>query len=445
MHKRMYSFIRSKLESVISVVVVVSVMAISPTVCSAENQLPTGQWDNPFINLPQLGKPLPDSLGLVEALSLVARDNLALQASLKRIRASEGLIVQAGLRPNPVLGIGTEDFGGNISGFGESETSVTLSQEFDFWGKRGGRKNLAKAESKEIQLEALLTAFGVHATTVERFSRVVHAQLRVTLSIEALGIAREIVESTRLRVNKGATLKSELLFSELEFERAEMNLYQAEAELKTAKTQLSSLWGISVTDFSVKQSSDGLQSFPELEQFRALLNDSREIHILNYQKQTLTARLNLAKTDSRPGITFSGGVKRLESINATTFIFGAGIPLPLFNRNQGLSASLRTSSDALRLEKELALINAKATFETIQRQIALLVSRYTVIEDALLPKTEEMFNTLKIAYSRGRIPYSLLLEAQRKLINLRFELNDINLSIRQEIISLELLLGVIIN
>lgn len=379
------------------------------------------QWENPFENISEATSVSTDSLTLPDVLSLVAKANPVLQAGRKRITAAEGLVVQAGLRPNPVLEIEAEEVSGDAFGFRESEINITLSQEFELWGKRGARRKLAKSKTEIVRLAVLFAGYDIYASTVERFYEVAHAQEQAKLSLEASGIAQSIVETVKVRVTKGATLRSEFLLSELEFERAQLNLAQAESELRTAKERLSSLWKESVSDFAVRQPTTDLESLGDVEKLESLIGNSRDIRALNKEEHALKARLNLERTNGKPSLTLSGGVKRLEADNANTFIIGAGMPLPFFNRNQGSRASLRGSIEALKLEREQALMDANTEFKSIQHRLTQLVSRYRTMKTTLLPKTEEMYSSLKKAYDSGRIPYSLLLEAQRTLTDLRFE------------------------
>ena len=67
-----------------------------------------------------------------------------------------------------------------------------------------------------------------------------------------------------------------------------------------------------------------------------------------------------------------------------------------------------------------------------------------MIKTQVLPKAEETYLSLKSAYDKGKLPYSILLDAQRMSLDLRFELNDIGLTIQQEILTLERLLGITI-
>ncbi|MCH9031372.1 MAG: TolC family protein [candidate division Zixibacteria bacterium] len=414
-------------------------------ICVSESIAQVVQWKNPFENTSNATSVSKDSLTLSEALSLVSRANPGLQAGRARIKATEGLITQAGLRPNPKFEIVAEEFGGSASGFRESEFNITLSQEFELWGKRGNRKKLANSVADLIKLDVSFANFDIYASVVERFFDVAHAQKRVGLSQEASEIAKSVAETAKTRVKKGAALKSEFLLGELELGRAQLNLAEAESNLISAKERLSSLWQDSRSDFSVKAPSANVESLADLDKYLVLIENSREVTALNREENTIKARLNLAQSNGKPSVTITGGMKRLEVDNANTFRIGAGLPLPFFNRNQGSTASLRASIKALEFERQRAIADAETEFKSIQRRLTQLVSRYSSLRTSLLPKAEETYRSLKSVYDSGRMSYSFLLESQRTLVELRFEVNDIDLAIRKEIVSLERLLGVTIN
>lgn len=406
---------------------------------------PIVQWENPFINISSAPSVSSDSLTLSDILRLVANANPLLQAGQRRIKAAEGMVAQAGLRPNPEFKIEAEEVGGSASGFKESEINIILSQEFELWGKRGARKRLAKSEAEIVRLSVMFAVYDVYASAVGRFFEVVHSQERVKLSLEASQNARSIVETAQVRVERGAALRSEFLLGELEFERAQLNLAQAESDLESARERLSSLWEKPFSSFSVQHPQAEMETLADVKRLRSLIAESREIRALDREEQTTKARADLERSNGKPSLTLSGGVKRLESDNANSFIIGAGLPLPFFNRNQGSTASLKASLEALKLQRKQALTDTETEFNFRERRLAQLASRYQILKTSILPKAGETYSSLESAYASGRIQYSMLLEVRRTLVDLRFELNDTDLAIRQELVALERLLGVAIN
>jgi cobalt-zinc-cadmium efflux system outer membrane protein len=402
------------------------------------------QWQDPFRSAPEQSDSSPDSLTLVRVLSLVAEANPTLKAGLKQIEAAEGLLTQAGLWSNPELEVEMEEVGWDAPGLQESEITVMLSQEIELWGNRKNRRQVAQRELEAIQLETQIAAHDIYATTAERYFTLSHTQSGVVLAQDAVDLAADIAESARMRVNMGAAMQSELLLGQLEMATAELQLAEAISEMHIARTELASLWQSEASDIVVAETDIDLAVVAQVDDLQSLLEGSREVRSLEAEAALTDAELDLERSGAKPNLSISGGYKRIEADGSNSFVFGVGLPLPFLNRNQGSIRSLEARKGALRLSRQQALVTARAKFETSRRRIEQQVSRYRTIKTQVLPKAEETYFSLKSAYDKGKLPYSTLLEAQRMLLYLRFELNDIDLTIKHEIVTLERLLGVTI-
>jgi len=402
------------------------------------------QWQDPFRSGQEQTNSSPDSLNLKQVLSLVAEANQTLKAGLKRIEAASGSLTQAGLWSNPELEIEFEEVGWDAPGFQESEITVMLSQEIELWGNRKNRRQMAQRSLEAVQLETQIAAFDIYATTVERYSALGHAQRRVTLAQDAVDLAADIAESARIRVDMGAAMQSELLLGQLEMETSELELAEANSEMDIAGTELTSLWQGVASDIVVAQTDFDPAVVAKVNALQSLLEGTRKARSLEAEEAFTEAELDLERSGAKPNLSLSGGYKRIEANSSNSFVFGIGLPLPFLNRNQGSIRSLEARLDAIRLSRKQALATAAAEFETSKRRIEQQVSRYQMIKTKVLPKAQETYLSLKSAYDKGKLPYSTLIEAQHMLLDLRFELNDIGLTIKLETVALERLLGVTI-
>lgn len=177
-----------------SLIVIFSFLIVNmylPTV-KAENSDSYLQWQKPFDSEIETAIPTGDSLSLETVLNLVERANPGLIANRKQVEAMNGLVNQAGLRPNPELEIEFEDVGWDAPGFNESEIGIVLSQEFELWGKRKNRKSLAMSELAAVKFETIASGFELRAKTIEKFYTLVHAQKQVLLARKANEIAEAI-------------------------------------------------------------------------------------------------------------------------------------------------------------------------------------------------------------------------------------------------------------
>jgi len=64
------------------------------------------------------------------------------------LAAAEGRLAQAGVRPNPEVALEVENILGRgpYQGVDGAETTVSVSQDLELWGRRGARVGVAQAE-----------------------------------------------------------------------------------------------------------------------------------------------------------------------------------------------------------------------------------------------------------------------------------------------------------
>jgi len=125
-------------------------------------------------------------------------------------------------------------------------------------------------------------------------------------------------------------------------------------------------------------------------------------------------------------------------------MFGLSLPLPLFNRNQGAIAGIDARLRALEFEQQRTRLEVQAGINIGTTRLTQLTERHAALDSLLLPTAVQAYAKLHHTYEEGRVPYTSLLEAERALIELRFEHNDMLLAICEQIFALERLTGAII-
>jgi len=92
---------------------------------------------------------------LRDAVALALINNPKLKAFSLDIRAAEARKLQAGLLPNPEIGVKVEEFGGtgDRAGFDSSETSIQIGQLIELADKRSKRTYLAALEKDLTELD----------------------------------------------------------------------------------------------------------------------------------------------------------------------------------------------------------------------------------------------------------------------------------------------------
>ena len=384
------------------------------------------------------------ALTLKAVFQLVAAQNPLLASLDLRRQVAQGQVIQAGVRPNPELEAEIEEFGWDAPGFDESGITVSLSQEFELFGQRGARRKVAEVEGQATEFEARVVAFDLYLEAAARYYQLAHAQDWSELSDISIGLAEDIVATIQERINKGATLQPELLLARLELQRARLARAEAELDLETVQISLASLWAGDPDGVKVI-----IPAEPEIEAIFDRISEStadstRDIMVLDNHQERLKAERRLAATEAKPNLTLSGGYKRSVADRSNSLLFGLSLPLPFRNQNRGALQSLDAEIRQLELERQQARLESAAEVASGVVRLRQMNYRHVALDEELLPTAEEAYRTIETLYQSGRLPYTNLLEANRSLVELRFEHNDIVLDIREQIIALERLGGVIL-
>ncbi len=136
---------------------------------------------------------IPEQITMADAMALAINRNPSLKGFSAEIRARDGAALQAGLRPNPELGVELENFGGNNSlrGFKGAETTIAYSQLVERGGKRKNRRLVATLDRSLAEWDYQSKKLDVLAATAKAFFEVLIAQQQVALNDELLKLAEQ--------------------------------------------------------------------------------------------------------------------------------------------------------------------------------------------------------------------------------------------------------------
>jgi len=403
-------------------------------------------WHAPFDTTAANSESNESELILDDVLKLVAAQNLSFRSFGLQLKAARGNLRQAGLWSNPELGVEFEEVGWDAPGFSESEFTISLAQEFEFLGQRGARKKAALAKIDATGLRIKLSAFDLYLKTKQRFYALAHARKVINLSQKSVDLAEEIVENIKNRLEKGAALQSEHLLAQLEEQRAQLALDQSKQDVIAFEAALVSLWkarpsGIKVT-LGPEPDFDNL--FDKISLLSYRIDSTRQIIQMHSELNILEAENRMAIAEARPAVTLSGGFKRIETDKSKSYLFSVSMPIPFFNRNQGIRQSLDAQRRSLEYDIEQLRTETISNIQSRTIRLKNSIDRHNTLDSLLLPTAEKAYQMLQEAYEAGRVPYTQLLEAERALNDLSFEHNDMLLVIQEQIIELESLTGVVI-
>jgi cobalt-zinc-cadmium efflux system outer membrane protein len=363
---------------------------------------------------------LPQAL----ALSLMGSPDFAAYAF--DTRAAEARTLQAGYRPNPELGLESEDFGGNRgrNGFRESQTTLALSQVVELGAKRASRLRVARLEESLAAWDYEAKRLDVFVDVTRAFAGVLAAQRKLELATATLGIERQFAGSVTDRVRAGKVSPIEQRRADVSLANGRIVIDRAKRELTIARDELAALWDGGAARFQRAEGDlNNVTPPPPIDSLIALSAQNPDLARWTTEIQQREARVSLERSKQIPDITLRGGVRRYGD-GGSAFVAGIGIPLPVFGMNEG-----NVTDAEMQLNKSLAQRRAVEvrTAVAVRRSFEQLASAYdevVTLRRDVLPAAEAAFNGTSEGYRDGKFGLLEVLDARRAQTDARSRLVD---------------------
>ncbi|MGB0955982.1 MAG: TolC family protein [Panacagrimonas sp.] len=383
-------------------------------------------------------------LTLREALSRTLQSNPDLAAYQHVLKAQDGRITQAGLRPNPAVSTSVENVlgTGEAKGLSSAEVTLGLSQLIELGGLRDKRVSVAQRERDALDALGHIGRLDALAETARRFVALVSQQEEHELTHLAVALAEKNAEAVERRVAAAKSPLAERDRAAVALERAKLADAHAEHELLASRYELAASWGAAQPDFSV--ASADLYALPAIGEYEDLLTQLKSTPDLTRylsEARLRESEIELALANRRPGIEVGAGLRRLQSSQDTALVFSASIPLPYFNKNQGLVAEAEARKLGAAADQNAALVKARVQLFRNYRELLDRERELTALRERALPRMESALKNTEYAYARGRYSYLELVDAQRELIAVRSSIIESARQYHLTLIEIERLTG----
>lgn len=351
----------------------------------------------------------------LESIALASNPSIARAASL--VNAARGRALQAGLGPNPEVGINLQQLGSD--GLAE-QYGVMIGQEYVRRPKLELNRAVVLHEVSRLtqqlaaQKQRVLTDVQIAYIRALRAERQIElTKLLVQLGELGVRVANELLTAQEVG-------RTDLLQAELEVESAEILLQNAQNRRLAVWRSLSSVVGQPLQPQPLQgdlaDSDQELQFDQALERLRV---NSPEIAAVLAEIQRARCNLSRQIVEPLPNVTVQGLINWRDN--------GAGgdanggitvsLPIPIWNRNQGgiREARHRLAAAERKLgQTELLFQERLAPVFERYRNAFQQVDRYA---NRILPKAEETLELTREIYELGEISFINLLTVQRTYAN----------------------------
>ena len=360
-----------------------------------------------------------EPLTLAEALARASATCPTLIAAQAEVRAAEGRALQAGLRPNPELDLSIENFAGTgaFRGLEETESTLSIGQRFELGGKRTARQRAAEAEIEAARLGFAVARADLMTEVRNAYAEAYADGRRLDLAREQFvraenlqAIATELVDAGReppLRALRARTAALE----------AVGRVRAAEAEYAQAQRALAALWGDTETL---------PEPLPPLSEpaptIGAAPAATLDVRLAEAEVAASVAAFERERTLSRPDVTVSVGARQFRGTDDTAVVFGASVPIGVFDRNQGNIAAANADRIGAEARRNAALAAAVRRTRDAQAALRTAEARLSFLETRAEPEAVEAVRIAREGFAAGRFTLLDVLDAEEALNTLQSDM-----------------------
>ncbi|MBT9543868.1 MAG: TolC family protein [Candidatus Sericytochromatia bacterium] len=398
-----------------------------------------------FMSLfPLPGSPLAQPLAQAERLLSPSqavlrtwRNHSTLRQLRREYARAQARLLQVGLWSNPELGLTAEDFAGSAALTDDRFTQFTLEwvQTLPLGDKLSQAKHLAELETELLNWEYRIQQRRLAGDVYLAYGRLRYFLARISLADDLLSNARETLALIEIRVNTGKQSPLGALQARQQVLMLEAEGQEMAAQKRVSDLELAALWGESqLKDLPDVSAYTAPQRLSELMFYQQRLSQHPQVLRWLLENQIRQVSLTNAQAQTAPDLTASGGL-RYHPPGDWGVVASIGLPLAMFNRNQGQieDARLRQNSLSAEREQELAKLNAE-----LSRNYEVYTSAYQrwQLYQQQLQLSQEAYRIALIAFDAGKTSYLDVLQSQQGYFTARRSLLETQYVLEQALITL---------
>lgn len=366
-------------------------------------------------------------LDLNQLIALAERDNKDLQAARYAIDVGRARLLQAGLRPNPRLDLAARsDFLFNNEG--EYALSAGISQDFPIAGRILRQKDVARVDIALAEAEVANAQRRVAEDIAAKYYRLLVSDKQVATLDGLVGVDEKLAKTTRNRFRAAEVSELDVNTVQIDIQRLILERALLQSEQLAITAALNTLIGRApatplrvVGPLPVSETVSDLQ---QLQQRALLQRPDFQTAMLGVDRAAAEKALARALRwqDWSVGLELAQDKQSIQGAPPQSADRAIGvtlsIPLPLFNKSQGLIAEADANRnqalarvDALRLGILGEVGGAHAEAVRLQALLGEFGKTY-------LPVGERNVRLARIGYDMGLIPVFDVVQAQRQLAEL---------------------------
>ncbi len=377
--------------------------------------------------------PTESPLTLEQLEAIATERNPTLRQARAAVDAARGRARQAGAWPNPTIGYSGEEIKpGEIIRLGEH--GVFYDQQIPLGGKLGLSRRIFEREAEQAEILADLQRERLLTAVRTLFYQILTTERRVDTLDRLAQLGLEAVDISRQLYNVGAADKPDVLDSEIEADRIQLELLTARNERFGLWRQLAVVVGDrALTPRPLAGNGEAVPQLSRDEALREILTRSPQLRAARAEIERRQAIVARERRDPFPDLSFritpAYNRERLERgpggeprpIGWEIGGLEVGFTVPLFNRNRGAIAAARAEQQRAEDDVRRLELSVEARLSALFDEYLTTLRATEIYRTRVLPRAEESYRLYLSRYREMAAAYPQVLVAQRTLLQMTDE------------------------
>lgn len=301
-----------------------------------------------------------------------------------------------------------------------------ISQEFPGRGKRDLRAKVMQSDARMAEAEVLIKAGQILDDVRRVYAELFVARQSIVIYESSLALLRQFADISRSRYEAGRSSQQDVLKAILEISRMHKEIVELQEEVQMAEAELNVLLDRpadqAIGPLAEPHEAGDLPPVAAL-QARALA-EHPELRAARIAIERTEAARALNAADYKPDYVVRGGYMLMPTMSdAWTATFAITWPKAPWAR-KGIDAKLATS--AAEIEETRAKVRASESVVRLAVQQAYVrvqsaSARATLLKTSLLPQSEQVLETARVAYQTDRVDFLDLIDNQRVFLAIQLD------------------------
>jgi len=354
------------------------------------------------------------SLDLHRALEIAESDNLELKAARQQRAIALAGIKMAGQYPNPNITFGaTRD---------SPHENLAIDQSFELAGQRSKRIAVAREEQRSKEIDISVLSRTVRHRTRAAFFALLNAQAQSAQANAARNLAAKLKDVAQQRFDAGDSPQLDVIETDVELARADAEYESAQQEERSAQAELAEMLGKNVDEtVTLAGNLDTLPHAASLAENSAkALTSNPAVQQTTQDLATEEKRWTLAKAARVPNLDLQISTALNNEPSYHAALGGqVSMSLPLWYRGEGEMAQSTARIELLKLTLQAEKLGASAQVAVAYYDYSAKASLAAQYAGKIMPQTEKLARMAEESYKAGKSNLLTVIDAQRKLNEVR--------------------------